>query len=424
MKYFGTDGIRGIVEVNLNKKLILKIANGIVRFYKKHKLSKILLVGNDSRISADYILSVINSVLLKSGIEVHNIGSCSSPCLAYICKKFNYPLGLMISASHNPYQYNGLKFFNSNGEKISEVTEQKIEYFMDKKSNYKPSFSCCKKAENLKESYIQFLKQLLKNKTNVSNCVFDCSCGGTSEICKLIFKQSKIVNANPNGQNINKNCGCTNLEYLRSICLSEHKLGFAFDGDGDRIMAVDEHGNIFDGDKIMYILAKFFLHKNDVLVGTIYTNMGLENWLTQKGIILKRVNVGDKNVYKLMQENGSLLGGENAGHIIFKKYSNTGDGVLISIILLNILEITKCSLNELIENYVEYYQANDNLKLQPNFKIDENTKLLISKYTNLETRIIIRPSGTEPILRIMVENKNKETALNILSVIKNSINQF
>lgn len=418
MKYFGTDGIRGVVLKDLTPALLKKIARGIVKFYKVHNLKPVLLTGNDTRISSDFILTSISSTLLRYGIEVHNLGRCSSPCLANITKTHNYPLGMMISASHNPSEFNGIKFFNSLGEKISEQVEAEIETYMDKPLKLSPNFKTIADVSRLKHSYINFLKSI--NKADYP-CIFDCACGGTCEICKTLFPKHKKINVHADGTNINREAGCTHIEFLRSICLKEHMLGFAYDGDGDRLIAVSENGTVVDGDKILYVLSKFYQRAGDCLVGTIYTNSGLEKSINKNRIELKRAGVGDKLVYQKMKEFGSFLGGENSGHIIFKHLTNTGDGILTAIVLMNILDLTKLSLDEILVDYSEYYQATKSLKLNSVFIMSEQLKQLIEKQEKLGARVIIRPSGTEPVLRLFVEHEDKPTAEKFLKEIENLI---
>ncbi len=415
MKYFGTDGIRGIVCESLNEKIIKKMAKALVKFYEINKINKVLLVGNDSRISSDYILSNICSVLLKYGIEVHNLGVCSSPCLAYISREFNYPLAMMISASHNPSEYNGIKFFNCLGEKIDEQTEQALENLMDKPLRLKKtSFALLKNVEELKNKYVNFLKSLIKFKTP---CIFDCAFGGVSEICKLTFPKSKKINCRPNGQNINSNAGCTHIEMLKQFCIQERKIGFAFDGDADRVLAVSETGNIIDGDKILYILSKFYLTSGDTLIGTIYSNSGLETSLKKRNIKFYRADVGDKKVYSAMLKYGSALGGENSGHIIIKQYTNTGDGLLTAIILMNILSISHLKFDDLLNDYKEHFQLMKNIKLEGEFVCSKELKEAINALSTDETRIILRLSGTESVLRLMAESKSLQKCSNAIETI-------
>ncbi|MBE5741069.1 MAG: hypothetical protein E7351_00855 [Clostridiales bacterium] len=412
MKYFGTDGIRGVIDKDLSPTLIKKVANGLIRYYKSHNLKRILLVGNDSRASSDYILSVLATKLLRHGFEIHNLHICSSPCLAYTAKKYNYPLGLMISASHNPSEYNGLKFFNNHGEKVSDEFEEELETLMDMTAICESkSYSCIKNVEILKTDYISYLKKM---KRFNFPCILDCANGGTADICNQIFPRLEKINTRPNGYNINKNAGCTHIEILRNMCIKKHTLGFAFDGDGDRIHVVSETGDIITGDKILYILSKFFQRNGDSLVGTIYTNTGLERSLRQRDISLLRADVGDKKVSKLMRDTDSMLGGEDSGHIILAHHANTGDGVLIMIILCNILTLSKQSFAKLLQDYSEDYQGRRNIHIDNDLHLDEDTKMLIKTYENEGAKIIIRPSGTEPVWRLFVEHKDKNVAEKIL----------
>ena len=421
MKYFGTDGIRGVVGDKLNEQLLKKVAKAIVAYYNQNKLNKVLLVGNDSRISSDFCLSCLESVLLKYGIYVENVGVCSSPCLAFLTKKFNYPLGLMLSASHNSKEYNGLKFFNNNGEKVSDEFEENFEKLMEKKHNFKTDYAKHKSVEKLKLNYVSHLKNHVKNKQDF---IYDCANGGTSKICKLLFPKQEKINCNPTGKNINENAGCTHIEFLRMQCLKKNKIGFAFDGDGDRISMVLATGEVVEGDKILYILSSFLQNKGNSIVGTIYTNSGLEKILNKRGISLIRAKVGDKNVYKKMLENNSFLGGEDSGHIILKTHTNTGDGVLTSIIIANLLELSNKSLSEILKDYTEHFQARKNLKVTENFTLSNNILNTIKSMENKGARIIIRPSGTEPVLRVFVEHKNKQIAENFLNELTNEISNI
>lgn len=422
MKYFGTDGIRGIVNKDLNKSLIKKVAVALVKYYNKFKLKKVLLVGNDSRISSDYILSEFACILLKNGIKIDNLGLCSSPCLAYVTKNFNYPLGLMISASHNPSEFNGLKFFNSKGEKVNDEFESLIELLMAQKSKLPNNeFVTLNDVKPLQNRYISYLKSLINFNFE---CLFDCSNGGASEICKQVFSKQEIINYKPNGLNINDNCGCTHLEMLRSLCITKQKIGFAFDGDADRVHIISETGEIVKGDKILYILSKFYQSKHNTLIGTIYTNSGLEQALKFKNITLIRANVGDKNVYNLMTKHNSILGGENSGHIILKPYTNTGDGLLNAIIIANLIQLSGLKLSELLKEYVEFHQLRENLSLTKEEMQSLNFEKIALDFTTEDIKVIIRPSGTEPVLRLFVESKNLNLAKQVLEKIKNLILQI
>lgn len=414
MKYFGTDGIRGVVGKKINESLIKKLGKAIVCYLNKHYLPKKIVVGNDTRQTSHYIFAVLNSVLLKYGVQTYNIGSCSSPCLAFVARKNNFPLGLMISASHNPKEYNGLKFFNIDGEKVGDDFEAEIEAYMDKTLKLKVNYATNTNCPQLKNDYISMLKNL--KKVNYP-CIIDCANGGASEIARQVFASTKLINSNPNGNNINENAGCTHIEVLSTICRQKGLVGFAFDGDADRIIAVDKTGKTIDGDKILFILSKFYVSFNSCVVGTVNTNSALQDAVKNRNISLVRTPVGDKFIYAQMKKTKSMLGGEDSGHIIIKKYTNTGDGMLTAICLMNILNLTNLSFAELLTDYNEYAMAKANLTLNTPFKLTQDIKMMIETYTRQGARIIIRPSGTEPVLRVFVEHKDDKTANKMLSTL-------
>ncbi len=407
MTYFGTDGIRGIVDVDLTHSILNKIARAVVSFYNKHKLNKVILVGNDSRISSDYILTVMSSVFLRHGMKVDNLKMCASPTLAFITKKYNYPMSMMISASHNSSEYNGIKFFNSSGEKISHETELEIEHLIDKKHKLSIQYNTLNDVSGKLDDYVQYISRLDHSNFNF---ILDCANGGACDLSKKIYPQAKKINVYPTGNNINKNSGCTNIESLQIMCRKLNTIGFSLDGDADRLIAVDSDGTIISGDRLLYILSRFYSKSGDYVVGSIYSNTGLELALKKQGITLIRSKVGDKNIYKNMCEFKANIGGEDSGHIIVKDFTNTGDGLLNIALIRNILSTTKSSLKELLAGYTEYYQAHANLKLTDDFIMSTQTQNLISEFEKTGSRIVIRKSGTEPILRLMVENKNKSKA--------------
>ena len=295
---------------------------------------------------------------------------------------------------------------------------------MDKKCKLKNNlFATVKNVENLKNDYINHLKSLVKFSFP---CIFDCANGGTSEIVKQLFPHQEKINIKPTGENINQNSGCTNIEMLKTLCIKKQKIGFAFDGDGDRIHMVNTDGNIITGDKILFILSQFLMNKNRICVGTIYTNSGLEESLLKRQIKLKRSAVGDKNVYKLMIESNSNLGGEDSGHIILKDITNTGDGLLTAIILANTLETSNKSINELLVNYHEHYQERKNIKISSSANMETilnniSIQNFIKESEKIGAKIIIRPSGTEPLIRLFVEHQNKETAKRLLNKLSDLI---
>ncbi|MBE7076283.1 MAG: hypothetical protein E7374_00085 [Clostridiales bacterium] len=416
MEYFGTDGIRLPVK-SFKYTFFKKVAKAIALYFNEKDLTPTLLVGNDGRISSDFILSSLESSLLSLGVKVENVGTCSSPCLAFLTKKHKYPLGLMITASHNNSNFNGLKFFNTLGEKVGDDFESHFEDLMKSKKRIKLKFEKRKQSEDLVNDYIRHLKRLKKNNIN---CIFDCAFGGTSEIVKQLFPKHRIINANPNGTNINENAGCTQIKMLQKVCIKEKKIGFAFDGDGDRVFCVDEKGEILEGDDLLFILSNIYLNQGDKLVGTIYTNSALEKSLTKRGMELIRVPVGDKEISKKMNEINSSLGGENSGHIILKPFTPTGDGLLISILICNIMQITKKSLNELVSNFKKNFISRASLSYN---NLDLDKLLSDIKNSQFSSRVITRKSGTEPVLRVFVENEDMETAKKEFNEILNLYNK-
>lgn len=415
MKYFGTDGIRKKI-CEFNEQFLKKIAYALLRICKKFKTNKIL-IGNDSRTSSNYIFATISSILLSHGIAIDNLGVCSSPCLAYISKTHNYTVAMMISASHNSNEYNGIKFFNNYGEKANDEFEKEFEKLMEISNHkFKTEHACLNNVEHFKKGYINFIKNL--NQSNVG-CIFDCANGGASKICKEIFTHCEKINCSPNGNNINENSGCLHTDLLSTLCRQKNKIGFAVDGDGDRLCLIDNYGNVHSGDEILYILSKFYLNQHSTLVGTVYTNTALEEILKIQKISLVRSSVGDRNVYQNMLKNNSLLGGENSGHIIVKKYSNTGDGLLVATLLMNILSLKNVSLNDLLSEYKPHYQIMENLS--DTAINDEKINAIITELKKQNSRAIIRKSGTENLLRIMVENKDIQTAKQHMNYILNNL---
>ena len=460
MKYFGTDGIRGKANSIWFDKIIIKVAKALVQYYNKNKLKKQILIGNDSRISCDYILAKLSTILLKNNIEIHNLNLCSSPCLAYTTKQFNYPLGIMISASHNPYEFNGIKFFTPNGKKVDEKFEIEFEKLMDKKIKLKNNeFKKLKNVEYLQENYINMLKKLKKFDFL---CIFDCSNGGISEICKKIFYKHEIIYANPNGKNINENCGSTHIEMLKFLCVKNKKIGFAFDGDGDRICVIDSNGTVISGDEILFILSKFYLKNSTNFIGTIYTNQALENELKKRDIKTIRSDVGEKFIYDNLNTHFSSLGGEDSGHIIVKDFTQTSDGILTAILIGNIIESTHSTCSELIKNYHGFFQKRKDIILPDDPLICEEIKQIISfinlsiqtsihdqtQFGNIQkpkcelfykneklisnliefvlkeklVKIILRMSGTEPVIRLFVESENEKRAICFLNKLNSVLN--
>lgn len=345
MNYFNNN----LICSKLDEKfftLVKKVAKAIVKFYKIKKFKPIILVGNDSRQSSNYLLSLMQPYFLKSNIEIHNLGVCNSSCLAYVTKKYSYPLSIYFTAHNLTSEYNGLEIFNINGEKIKKEDMTCLEELIDKKFNLPfVKFSTIKNKEKLKQDYIFYLKNL--KKFNFL-CIFDCANGGICEILKNFLPKYKKLNFNPDGDNVNKNSGIENIDELKSICIKKQSIGFCFNSSGECINIVDKKGCILKGNEILFVLSNFFQKANDVLVGKNLDEK-LKKYLKNKKRIL--IETQSLSTYEYMINCNSQLGGDNKGNIILKPFSNSEDGLLIAIIFANILSLSKLSINELLHFY-------------------------------------------------------------------------
>lgn len=421
-KYFGTDGIRGIVGEFLTPELALKTGRAVGLFKDNIKV----VVAKDTRISGDMIMCALVSGLVGQGANVDIIGLSTTPALAYVTKD-NYDFGIMLTASHNPYNYNGIKIFDKTGNKLSEEDEKQLEKIIDNTENYKYSENIgeIEYKENLLNAYIDSVKtNLTKKYYNLKICI-DLANGGAILLAKKLFKEKQFkkltfINSQYNGKIINKNCGATNLEMLKNFVIDKgYDIGFAYDGDADRIMIVSNNGEVVDGDDILFLLIKYE-YKNlpkKTVVGTVMTNYGLEDFLNKRGLKLKRVGVGDKNIKECMVKDELWLGGENSGHIITNT-NCTGDAIFVTTKIINILNKTKKQLSTLLLGYKKYPNVLTNIKLEnknQNSIVDSGfMKKIIDKYQKVlenNGRIFVRASGTEPLIRVLVEGKNEKDVL-------------
>lgn len=417
-KLFGTDGIRGVVNKILTPELSFKCGRAVGILQPNSKV----IIAKDTRISGDMLMCAFVSGLVSQGIDVDILGLSSTPALAFLTKD-RYDFGIMLTASHNPYFYNGIKIFDKTGNKLNKLQEEKIENLILNIEKYE--YMTCDNLgeitykEELLDLYIEFLKNKLTNTFYDLKVCIDTANGGAVEIAKRIFnnknfKKLSFINDKINGKEINNNCGATNLEMLKNYVKDKgFDIGFAFDGDADRIMIVDKYGNIFDGDDIVFLLlnSNIEIHNNTV-VGTVMTNFGLENFLISKGLKLIRVAVGDKNIKECMIKNGFTLGGESSGHIITNE-TCTGDAVYVAIQVLNILNDKKCEISHLLKEFKKYPNKIVNLNIDEGIKgifVESSfLKNIIDKYQkvlNKDGRILVRASGTEPLIRVLVEGKS------------------
>ena len=419
-KIFGTDGIRSLSNDEIFNNLSL---NTLSKAILKNNKNLKIVIGRDTRESSKEIESNFINALKNNGAKIFKVGLLSTPAISYLVKKLNCNLGIAVSASHNPYQFNGIKFFNKNGEKLSDSDERKIEkYFFKltkKKKNYKNNgkiqiinnpFSIYKK---------KFTKILIKNNfSSKLKIVIDCANGSSYKVVKYIFSEINInliyIKDKPNGRNINYKCGSLYPQSLiKEVKKKSADFGISFDGDGDRLICCDEKGKIIDGDKILACLAQYIFNKSrsgvNSMVGTLMSNRGLEKFVNNIGLKFYRSNVGDKFVYELMKKKDCFLGGEQSGHIILKKFGPSGDGILIALYLIKIISEYNKKTSEIFDLYNSYFQIQKNIKLKDS-KYQKNKKInnLLRFYNNKiidNVRVLIRLSGTEPVIRLLVEGK-------------------
>ncbi len=447
-KIFGTDGIRCLVnEEPLSAETCLKISKSVAYLLKnKNNQNSRVVISKDTRLSGYLYEPLVTAGFISMGMEVILVGPLPTPAVPLMIKTLRADLGVMITASHNTYEYNGLKFFDSEGLKLNQKIEEKVEKIVLNKKKYSQISSSSLilgKATRLEDAagrYAEFLKSSLSNKINKVKLkiVLDCANGATYNIAPKIFwelgHEVIVINNNPDGRNINKNCGAVDTKQLsKKVVQQKADIGFAFDGDGDRIIVIDENGFEIDGDKIIALFSKNYIKpKNkkkqyDVIV-TNMSNMGLEKYLTDKlNLKIKRTDVGDINVIKQMHKSKSLLGGEQSGHIIISKFSNSGDGILAALKITEIMTIKKTKTSKIFNLYKEYYQKKINLIYK---KKTVNLLKFIKKLSNDKSlnnnkiRSLVRLSGTEPLIRILVEGINKNLVEENSVKIKKSLRSY
>ena len=445
-KYFGTDGVRGVANTELNCDLAYKLgrAGGYVLTKGKEKVK--VVVGKDTRVSGDMLESALISGLMSVGCDVITVGVVPTPAVAYLTKKYEADCGVVISASHNPVEYNGIKFFNQDGYKLDDEVEKTIEEYIDDidKIDYHPvGANVGRKVHmhNGQRDYIDYLKSIVNVDFKGLKVVLDCANGAAYQVAPTVFKElgASVININsePDGNNINDKCGSTHPKSLQQAVVdNKADLGLAYDGDADRLIAVDENGNIVDGDHIMILSAIYLKKKNklaqDTLVVTVMSNIGLTIAAKEHGINLATTSVGDRYVLEEMKKSGYNLGGEQSGHMIFLDYNTTGDGVLSSLVLAQIVLEESKKLSELASVMTQYPQV------LVNARIKNENKNRYMEYPEIKAeieriealldgcgRVLIRPSGTEPLVRVMLEGKEegqiKELATNLAELIKSKL---
>ena len=434
-KYFGTDGIRKIANTELTPELVYKVAKAGAYVLSNHgDHMPTILIGRDTRISGNLIESAMVAGFLSYGANVKLLGVIPTPAVAYLTRKLNADASVVISASHNTYEFNGIKFFSNKGMKISDTLEEEIEQIMEsgkleELTAFGDKIGVSEYNEQLMDKYVEFFEETFKNsleqqKTEEFVVGIDTANGATSVVAQKVFEALgipyKIINNNPNGININQNCGSTHLETIKKFVVENNlSLGVAYDGDGDRCLAVDEKGNEIDGDKLMAIIAKSLKQKGklkkDTIVATVMSNLGLNKYTKTNNLTLVQTKVGDRYVLEEMLKQDFNIGGEQSGHVILLDYNPTGDGILTSLMLIQAILESKQKASELGKIVKLYPQVLVNAKVNSNKKYDyDKDETIKQAIENLEKefdgngRVLIRPSGTEPLVRVMIEGEEQE----------------
>ena len=428
-KYFGTDGIRGKVgEPPITADFLLKLgwAAGQVFANEGHDF---VLVGKDTRISGYMFESALEAGLTAAGVDTHLLGPMPTPGVAYLTRTLRAQAGIVISASHNPYYDNGVKFFSVQGTKLPDDIEQKIEYYIDSPMTTVESSKLgkAKRLEDAAGRYIEFCKASIPTRFDFSGMkiVVDCAHGATYHIAPHVFSEVGaeviVIGAEPNGLNINDECGATKPDKLVATVLAHQAdIGIALDGDGDRLVMVDHKGEIVDGDELIYIIAKSRLEAGQMsgpVVGTLMTNLGMEHGLKQLGINLLRANVGDRYVLEMMNEHKGILGGENSGHIICLDKTTTGDGIIAALQVMAEMHDSGKNLHELKSGMQKYPQILINIKTTKKVNPDTNEAIqkavrAVEEKLGDKGRVLLRASGTEPLIRVMVEGEQADLVKN------------
>lgn len=442
-KYFGTDGFRGEANVNLTVNHAFEVGRFLGWYYGKDKSERCkIVIGKDTRRSSYMFEYALGAGITSTGADAYLLHVTTTPSVAYVARTEDFDCGIMISASHNPFYDNGIKLINNRGEKMDEETILKIEDYLDGKSGEIPNAH----RENIgrtvdysagRNRYIGYLISLATRSYQDIKVGLDCANGSAWMIAKSVFDalgaKTYVINAEPDGTNINMNCGSTHIECLQKFVVEKGlDIGFAFDGDADRCIAVDEKGEVVNGDLILYVYGCYMKRRgkllNNTIVTTVMSNLGLYKALDAQGISYEKTNVGDKYVYENMVKNGHRIGGEQSGHIIFRKYATTGDGILTAIKMMEAMIESKEPLSKLIEPVKIYPQILKNIKVKDKkeAQADEDVQKAVNdvalKLGN-DGRVLVRESGTEPLIRVMVEAETTEICEEnvdyIINVIKN-----
>ena len=448
-KYFGTDGFRGEANMNLTADHAYQVGRFLGWYYGElrrragNEEAPRIIIGKDTRRSSYMFEYAIISGLVASGADAYMLHVTTTPSVAYVARVDEFDCGIMISASHNPYFDNGIKLINTHGEKMDEETIGLIEDYLDGHlqcfDTYWPTLpfaqrdriGCTVDYVSGRNRYIGYLISLGMYSFRGKKIGLDCANGSAWNIAKAVFDalgaKTYVMSAEPNGFNINTNCGSTHIEGLQKFVVENGlDVGFAYDGDADRCLCVDEKGNVVTGDHILYLYAKYMKERgkllNNTVVTTIMSNFGLYKALDELGIGYAKTAVGDKYVYEYMTQHGCRIGGEDSGHIIFSKYASTGDGILTSLKVMEVMMARKKALSQLCEGLTIYPQVLKNVRVtdkaaaQGNADVQAAVKAAADEL-GATGRILVRESGTEPVVRVMVEAPNQETCERLVNSI-------
>ena len=436
-QFFGTDGIRGSVDNGeISAEFVMKLGWAAGKVLAKQGSGPVL-VGKDTRISGYMFESALEAGLSAAGVDVRLLGPMPTPGIAFLTKSTRAQAGIVISASHNLFHDNGIKFFSAEGTKLPDSVELEIEHQMNHSMTPVPSqhLGKARRITDAPRRYIEFCKSKIRTDLNFHKLriIIDCANGATYHIAPKVFEElgAEVIlhGVSPDGLNINEKCGATSPDILKKLVKeSRADMGIAFDGDGDRLIIVDHQGKILDGDDILYIITRSRIKKlNGAVVGTIMSNLGLENAINELELDFFRAAVGDRYVMELLLEKNLTLGGETSGHIINLDLTTTGDGIITALQVLETVLLTEKSLSELTSSVKKYPQLLKNIKFDTNVDITQNDELNNAVHDAQQDlgsngRIIVRPSGTEPLIRVMVEGENKGKIEIIAEELVNKVN--
>ncbi|MFD1438626.1 phosphoglucosamine mutase [Acinetobacter terrae] len=438
MSYFGTDGIRGkFGELPITPEFALKLgfAAGKVLKQMSNKKKPIVVMGKDTRLSGYILESALQAGLNAAGVYVHLLGPLPTPAIAHLTRAMHASLGIVISASHNPYFDNGIKFFSSEGKKLPDEVQEAINQELEKELKIEDTANLGKsvRVKDANGRYIEFCKSTFPYHFDLSNLkiVVDCANGAAYNVGPSVFKElgAKVVALynEPDGLNINKDCGSTHPESLQKAVLEHHAdLGIAFDGDADRVVLVDKNGQLVDGDNILYILATQANHKPAGIVGTVMSNMALELALEKVQVPFVRASVGDRYVLQALDENGWVIGGEPSGHILTLDKSTTGDAIIAALQVLTVMVEQKKALHELVADFHLLPNVLVNVRLEAMFD-PYTVPALVTEFEKAEQqlkgrgRLLIRKSGTEPVIRVMVEGEDLQEVTDLANHLADAV---